>query len=126
MVAIRVAIRSLVLVGALFLAGTSARAECEQSASQSSEAYAKAVRRLQSIPAVMDWQDLVSESGSTAKFLPPADWQVEIEGRCYWSVGLYSDEGTHFHLWHNYLVGTDGEIFKEADDEGALALSEKD
>lgn len=120
----RSVIRSLVLVSALFFAGASAYAECEHSASQSSEAYAKAVRRLQSLPAVMDWQDMVSESGSTAKFLPPADWQIEVDGRCYWSVGLYSDEGTHFHLWHNYLVGTDGEVLQEAGEDEPLALKD--
>jgi hypothetical protein len=116
-------IRTLVFCGALVLASAAARAECTQNGAQSSESYAKAVHRLQTLPAVMDWQDAVSESGATPKFLPPADWQIEVDGRCYWSIGLYSDEGTHFHLWHNYLVDADGTtVLKEANDDEPLAL----
>src|SRR5436190_22638030 len=97
-------LRTLILVGALVFASATAHAECGQNGGMASESYAKAVHRLQTLRTVMDWQDLVSESGATPAFMPPADWQIEVDGRCYWSIGLYSDEGTHFHLWHNYLV----------------------
>ena len=117
--------RSLVLVAFLALANAnaSAQAECGQKGGQSSESYKNAVQRLQALPAVMDWQDQVTESGSTAKFLPPADWQIEMDGRCYWSIGLYSDEGTHFHLWRNYLVSADGVVLEEVDDDEPLAMN---
>ncbi len=116
-------IRTLVLCGALVLASASAQAECDRNVDRASESYVKAVHRLQTLPAVIDWQDAVTESGSTPKFLPPADWQIELDGRCYWSIGLYSDEGTHFHLWHNYLVDANSaEVLKEVDDGEPLAL----
>jgi hypothetical protein len=72
---------------------------------EGSPSYEAAVREIQRLPEVRAWQRYVAERPpAKVALLPVVDKQYLIQGRCYWSVTLYSDEGTHFHRWNTFYV----------------------
>lgn len=72
---------------------------------EGSRSYESAVRRVLQLPEVKAWRELIAQHPRfKAIHLPDVDHQSLIGGRCYWSVTLYSAEGTHLHRWHTFYV----------------------
>ena len=77
---------------------------------EDSPSWDAALRRLDQLPEVAAWARYVSQTPGVKAVLSPAvDKQSLITGRCYWSVTLYSDEGTHLHRWNTFYVSVDGD-----------------
>jgi hypothetical protein len=68
--------------------------------------YAKATRIVQQLPEFKEWQRYVAEHPPSKIILGVESFvkSVPIEGRCFVSVSIYSDEETHLHRWNTFYV----------------------
>jgi hypothetical protein len=97
-------LRILVAIGSLALLPSVAGA-CSERA-EGSRSWEDAVRQVERLTEVKGWRRYVSERPpAKVVYLPAVDKQSLIAGQCYWSVTLYSDEGTHLHRWNTFYVG---------------------
>ena len=86
----------------------------------------KTVARVTAIPEVKAWLALVSTNADAhAAFIPDPVARRAIDGHCYWEIAIYSDEGSHFHLWNTFFVSATGNRLRVADSDGnSLSIKE--
>jgi hypothetical protein len=68
---------------------------------EGSAAYVGAAEAIRHLPEFQSWSK--SHSFPVA-FGTPNDKEVLVQGRCYWSVSVYSDRPERLELWNVFLV----------------------
>src|SRR5712691_6098966 len=93
-VSVTMRLRVLVAVPVLALLPSLASACSEQA--EGSQSWELAVHQVERLTEVNAWRRYVSQRPpAKVTLLPAVDRQSLIAGHCYWSVTLYSDEGTN-------------------------------
>jgi hypothetical protein len=71
---------------------------------------AAAVKIVSAIPEVKAWAKHIEKqtSGKSRVVLRPSDTVNLKEGKEYWSVAFFEDNGSYYHLWQSFLVSLDG------------------
>jgi hypothetical protein len=113
---------TLLTIGVLLALCPPAVSACtERAEGREPPSYRIAVDLVWQLPEVRVWVRSVSQNPPAKIVLggPVPDTQSLIEGRCHWSVTLYSDEGPYLHRWNTFFVEVDGARILVADVEGA-------
>ena len=91
-------------------------AKCDATAGGDADGYLNASNRVATLSEFQSWLAAVkSRPGVKAMFGTHIDKQVRTRGKCYWSVSVYSDEGSHLSLWQTFLVPVDGGVVLKRD-----------
>jgi hypothetical protein len=103
-----------VLMALLISMPPAAIAACNEAA-EGSASYRNAVARVEALPQYKEWlKRLAEKPGAKATMLPAIDKQSSIASSCYWSVTVYSNEGTHLSRWKTLFVGVgNGSVLAE-------------
>jgi hypothetical protein len=78
---------------------------CPTTPAQSRE-YRQAWRAVERIAEFKAWRSYVAAHPPARIVTMPerSPQQVEIRGKCFTSITVYSDEGTHLHRWNTFYV----------------------
>jgi len=101
-------ISGITLASALLGIAMTCQAACDSTAEADTTGYRKASDRITTLPEFRSWYERVKAKGEKAIFGAHVDKQQFFERKCYWSVSVYSDEGTRLHLWQAFLVPVAG------------------
>jgi hypothetical protein len=90
-------------------------AACDASADRDVTGYTKASTRVTRLAEFKAWNDqLQAKPGVKAVLGAAMDKQSMVKGKCYWSVTVYSDEGSHLSRWRTFFVPvTQGAVLLE-------------
>jgi len=68
------------------------------------------VKIVSAIPEVKAWTKHIEKktSGKSRVVLRPSETPNLKEGKEYWSVAFFEDNGSYYHLWQSFLVSLDG------------------
>ncbi len=83
-----------------------------------SEQERGAFSRIMAISEVKAWLSHISSRPNVHAAFVPAEGTQVIAGRCYWKITLYSDEGSHLHLWNTFFVSATGNGVLIVDNDG--------
>jgi len=77
--------------------------------------YREAIGQVRMLQTFKTWQaEVAAKPGRKIAFGFSVDKQQVMKDRCYWSVTIYSDEGSHLSRWKTFLVPTQtGDILAE-------------
>lgn len=101
-------------------------AECEAKSLEATGSYSKARASVFAIPDVKAWKKHVYAAGRKVVTRFDDDHQMQINGRCYWSVTLFEDTPENVIRWNTFYVPLKGKnILVENDcDETPMTLSQ--
>jgi hypothetical protein len=89
----------------VLLATNMAYATCNATAETDPGGYKQASNRVAKLAEFKAWYDHVKARPQVkAIFGSHVDKQSTLNRKCYWSVTVYSDEGTHLSRWQTFFV----------------------
>jgi hypothetical protein len=110
---------SLAAVAALFV--PTAFAACDATVSTDRLGYREAVNQVRMLEEFKTWRAQLVAKRARAAFGFSVDKQQFVRGDCYWSVTIYSDEGSGLQHWKTFFVPTQAGEILSSTDTGKLA-----
>jgi hypothetical protein len=106
----------LLLSAALNTGAALAKDLCQNTATQDSKAYERAVRQVMRLP---ELKRLQKAQPYPVAWMEIVDKETLIEGKCYWTVTIYLDRPDRMELWQGFYVRkSDQRILVDSPDGG--------